>query len=101
MIDTIRNIKDVEHFFNQLIEEGVNFHPDDDFTNYIDGDTHQPTFTADEALLRNTLLDKSFTVCEAAGVDIYDIAQEVFLKGTGLDKYIPMPSSLSSDKELP
>jgi hypothetical protein len=93
MIEAITNINDVEQFFNQLIGEGVNFHPDDDFGDYIDCEAHQPTFTSDEATLRNTMLDDCFTVCEQSGVDIYELAQEIFLKGTGMDAYIPCPSA--------
>jgi hypothetical protein len=35
MINSIHNIEDVITFSKQLIAEGCNFHPDDDFHNYI------------------------------------------------------------------
>ena len=35
MIQQITTIEDVETFAQQLIAEGLNFHPDDDFLNYV------------------------------------------------------------------
>ena len=45
-----------------------------------------------EAAKRNRLMKQCFIVCEAAGQDIYDVMQAIFLKETGLDKYIPLPA---------
>lgn len=70
----IRTITDVEAFFNHLItNESLNFHPDEDFKNYINLETELPSYTATEADLRNQLMNQAFGVCERKGVDIYQI----------------------------
>jgi hypothetical protein len=87
MIQSINTVDDVKAFFNNLFEESLNFHPDEDFANYINGETKAATYTAAEADLRNDLMDRAFEVCDSAGVSIYDLAQELSLKYTGLDKF--------------
>lgn len=73
----IESIKDVETFFHHLIDERkVNFHPDDDFADYICFEDKTPTFTEDEVVIYNRLMDESFDVCEKAAVDIYGIGIE-------------------------
>ncbi|HWZ15433.1 MAG TPA: hypothetical protein VNW95_09365 [Mucilaginibacter sp.] len=98
MIAEIKDIQDVDVFFHDLIKEGVNCHPDDDFTQYVNIETGEDTFTAQEAAIRNDLMSKAFEICENSGIDIYDMMQEIFLKETGLDKYIPLPSQGYSEK---
>lgn len=70
----IATVKDVEVFFNHLLEERkVSFHPDDDFADYVNMETGEPTFTPDEVLLYNRLMDESFEVCEKNNVEIYEL----------------------------
>jgi hypothetical protein len=73
----IRNIDDVKSFFTHLLDvESLNFHPDDDFENYIclEGPhARTPSYTPEEAALRNAMMVECFEVCKRAGVDIYDI----------------------------
>jgi hypothetical protein len=92
MITEIRSPEDVTEFVKLLVAEGLNYHPDDDFENYVNMQTGDPSYTPAEALLRNQLNDQCFEVCEAAGADIYNISMEIFLKETGLDEFIPLPS---------
>jgi hypothetical protein len=73
--------------------EGLNYHPDDDFNNYVNTETGEASYTPEEALLRNELNEQCFEVCDQNGADLYDIAHEIFLKETGLDNFIPLPSS--------
>ncbi|MFC0513105.1 hypothetical protein ACFFGT_02800 [Mucilaginibacter angelicae] len=94
MIQEIHTIEDVEVFMRDLAKEGVNAHPDELFENYVNIKTNEPTFSAEDATLRNSLMERSFVICKDAGIDIYDFMQEIFLKETGLDKYIPLPSSV-------
>jgi hypothetical protein len=96
MIGEIKNVEDVSTFVIQLVAEGLNYHPDDDFNNYVNTETGEPSYTPEQALIRNTLNDQCFEICEKHGADIYDISMEIFLKETGLDKYIPLPSQSSS-----
>lgn len=70
----IISVADVKAFFHHLVDERkVNFHPDDDFTDYISLDGQTPTFTDEEVILYNRLMEESFDACEAAGVDIYEL----------------------------
>lgn len=92
MIATIRNLNDVENFATLLISEGVNFHPDDDFLDYVSTETRNPFFSIDEAQRRNILMKKCFEICFQKGVDIYDFMNEILLKETGMDTFIPLPS---------
>lgn len=93
MLKQITTTKDVVAFAKQLIKEGVSFHPDDDFNDYINLETEKPTYTKEDADFRNELMNQCFTVCEKNGIDIYDTMSEVVLKETGLDKFIPLPST--------
>ena len=97
MLKQINTSNDVVAFAKQLIKEGVNFHPDDDFKNYINLETAEPTYSNEEAELRNELMNQCFAVCEKSGVDIYDTMSEGALKETGLDKFIPLPSAAYSE----
>jgi hypothetical protein len=92
MITKIETTEDVKSFAKQLIAEGVSFHPDDDFEDYVNYKDGAPTYSKQEAAIRNELMNSCFVVCEKEGVDIYDIMHEVSLIETGWDKYIPLPS---------
>jgi len=92
MIAEIKTLDDVKIFTKQLVEEGTNVHPDEDFNNYVNLETGTDTYTSDEASLRNKLMEQSFQVCRLFHEDIYSIMQEIFLIETGMDKYIPLPS---------
>ena len=78
MITEIFSIDDVRTFFKQLLDENLNFHPDTPFEDYINCETRQDTYTYEEAAVRNKLIDSCFEVCEATGIDIYEIAIEIF-----------------------
>ncbi len=78
MITQINNIEDVSAFFQALYNEGVSAHPDDDFRDYINFETKEPTYTLDEAILRNRLMEISFTICDNDNIDIYELMLEAF-----------------------
>ena len=78
MIQEIKTIEDVQTFFEELLAEGLNFHPDDLFEHYINYETKEPTYTIAEVTLRNRLLDQAFEVCEKDGQDIYEVCIEIF-----------------------
>jgi hypothetical protein len=92
MITNIKTLDDVKIFIKQLVSEGTNAHPDEDFSNYVNIETGEDSYTPDEALLRNKLMKQSFQVCNRHNEDIYSIMQEIFLIESGMDKYIPLPS---------
>ncbi len=83
MLTKIKSIADVEIFFHHLLEkESLNFHPDEDFRNYINLETHLPSYTIEDAELRNHLMTSCFEVCEQENdTDIYTIGlQDLFKK---------------------
>jgi hypothetical protein len=90
MLQEIETIEDVRTFFNELLAEELNFHPDDDFSDYINYETKQPSYTVKEAADRNRLLTQSFEVCEGVGVDIYEVCIEIFMK----DFYAAFPPEM-------
>lgn len=92
MLKKIKTSADVAEFAKQLIHEGVSFHPDEDFTNYVSLETGEPTYSVEEATLRNRLMSECITVCEKGSTDIYSIMLEVTLLETGMDQFIPLPS---------
>lgn len=92
MLTQIATVKDVKAFAKQLIDEGVSFHPDDDFNDYVFFKENKPCYTKEKADFRNELMQQCFDVCDRDGEDIYAVMLEVTLKETGMDKYIPLPS---------
>lgn len=70
----VRTVDDVKAFFHYLVFEcKVNFHPDNDFAEYISLEDKSSTFSTDEVKLYNRLMEESFAVCENAKEDIYEI----------------------------
>ena len=94
MIQKIRTLSDVETYAKELIDEGTNFHPDDDFCDYVDIETGEPSFTKEGVDLRNDLMKECFKVCSQNQINIYNFMTEIFLKETGMDELIPLPSSI-------
>ena len=59
----IKTLEDVQNFAKYLYyERGVAFHPDDDFADYENIETHEPTFNTAEAKLFNRLMEQCFDV---------------------------------------
>lgn len=94
MISKIDSLDHVKLFVHQLVQEGINYHPDDDFCNYVNMESGDVTYSSEEAAARNRLNRQCFEICSRFGEDIYSISQEIFLIETGLDKFIPLPSSI-------
>ncbi len=80
MIPEIKTIEHVKTFFEELLAEGLNFHPDDPFEDYINYETKEPTYTVEEAALRTHLLEQAFDVCEKEGQDIYGLCIDIFMR---------------------
>lgn len=77
----IDSIEEVKLFAQYLANEiHLNFHPDDDFSCYVNYDKKQPTFTPEEAAKYNALMDECFDVCEKENADIYEIMGEYLQK---------------------
>ena len=79
--EEIKTKDDVVKYFSYLVEEQhLNFHPDTDFSEYVLCETGESTFNDEEIRYHNSLMDACFSVCEKAGVDIYEIGLQI-LKG--------------------
>jgi hypothetical protein len=91
MLTKIETIEDVKLFAKQLINEGVSFHPDDEFNDYVNFKTNEPSYTPVEAEVRNNLMTECFEKCNQAGVDIYEIMLEESMTLVYLDKHIQLP----------
>jgi len=92
MITQIHSVDDVKSFAKQIISEGVSFHPDDDFNDYVNLADNKPCYSKQDADLRNIVMSECFVVCDVKGVDIYDVMLEISLIETGMNKVIPLPS---------
>jgi hypothetical protein len=91
MIKSIDSVDDVKEFFDSIIGEGTEIHPDDIFENIINLKSAKSAYSKSEAALRNNLMEQSFEICQKYSVDIYDLSMTICLKKTGLDKLIPLP----------
>jgi hypothetical protein len=98
MITKIQTSEDVKIFAKQLIAEGISFHPDDDFNDYVNIKENVSFYSQEEADIRNELMNNCFEICEKTGIDIYDLMLEVALVETGMDNYIPLPSQPYTEK---
>ncbi|MCK9399174.1 MAG: hypothetical protein M0Q51_04140 [Bacteroidales bacterium] len=76
----INNQKDLYEFIEQIINEGVSFHPDDDFRDVINFNTGKKIYSESAADIRNNLLDQSFSVCQRDGLDLYDLTNDILKK---------------------
>ena len=85
MIKKINTIEDVIILTKELIDEGTNFHPDDDFRNIINIETNMPAYTEEEALIRNGLIQQCFIICNLQGKDVYEIMFDTFILETKLN----------------
>ena len=75
----INSVKEVEKFFQYLVEERkLNFHPDEDFMNYVSYSSEERTFADEECQLYYRLMDVCFEVCKKAEVDIYEVGISTF-----------------------
>lgn len=80
MIQEIKTAEDVKTFFNELYTEGLSFHPDDLFEDYVRTKTGEPFYSVEEVAVRNVLMGQAFDVCEKGNVDIYELSLDTFMK---------------------
>ena len=74
----ITNIDEVRAFFLYLVNErGCNFHPDDDFAEYVFNADGSPMFSEEEIVFFNRLMGECFAVCADSNESIYELGMEV------------------------
>lgn len=84
MLQTIHTPADVVTFARHLIfDQGINFHPDTDFTEYIEKDGRE-VFLPEQASTLDHLLAQAHQVCEEAGVDIYELTSPLLWERLGV-----------------
>ncbi len=72
----ITTVEDVKAFFRHIVFDlDINFHPDDDFMEYVDRDGNR-TMNDAKAELYNRLMDETFKVC-GDGDLVYEIGYDV------------------------
>ena len=75
-ITTVEEIKD---FFHHIVYDlGINFHPDEDFKDYVSYETGERTMDDEQAELYNRLMDEAFEVCD--NDQIYEIGSELLFE---------------------
>ena len=67
----ITTIDDVMDFFKHLHDQGLNFHPDTPFQEYIDLKTGHQLFSDEVIIELNNALFICFEICEEHELDIY------------------------------
>jgi hypothetical protein len=88
MITEINTIEDVKLFAFQLVnEENLSFHPDDDFSDYINLNTKVPLYSVEQVSQLNEMMDKCFILCEEADVDIYELMGEPLFQKLKVGEY--------------
>lgn len=71
----INTKKDVKFFFRELMDNDINFHPDDSFSQIIDWRTDEKVFSDTEAERLDSLMATCFDVCQSQdGNKVYQIA---------------------------
>lgn len=71
----LRTRADVKRWFTRLIKGGLNFHPDDNASQYANLATGERLLTRTQAARFNAAMRKTFTVC-----DPYEVGVAVFQK---------------------
>jgi hypothetical protein len=69
----IATLEDVTYYATYLVHGlKLNFHPDDDFSDYLCTDGITSTFSKEEVEIGNRLMDECFNVCESNQIDVYE-----------------------------
>ena len=93
MSEKISTLSDVEMFAALIKDElGLGFHPDDPFEDYINIETGEQTYSAEDARLRNELIEQAFDVCDKQGKDIYETMGRIIVKGTPQEGMFDQPT---------
>ena len=73
----ITTVEEVKDFFRHIVYDlGINFHPDDDFKEYVDYATGERTMDDNQAELYNRLMDEAFDACEDEEM-VYEIGYDL------------------------
>lgn len=76
----IKSVRGVRAFFSYMINDlGVNLHADTPFSEYVNTETGEQTFSSEESKLYDRLMQEAFEVCGRNGDEglIYDLGTEI------------------------
>lgn len=80
-IEDINSVEDMELFNALIYKEGILYHPDFSFADYVNSDISGnktvPTFTDEESKRLDKLNEKCFEVAEREGVDVYRTSMRI------------------------
>ena len=69
----ITTVEEVKDFFRHIIFDlDINFHPDDDFKEYVNYETGERTMNDEQAEIYNRLMEEAFDVCDNEDM-VYEI----------------------------
>lgn len=61
----ITTVEEVKDFFRHIVFDlDINFHPDDDFKEYVNYETGERTMDDEQAEIYNRLMEEAFDVCD-------------------------------------
>ena len=81
----ITTAEEVRNFFDHIVNElDINFHPDDDFKDYVSYETGEMTMDDEQAELYNRLMDEAFKVCDDN--QVYEIGSELLFERLQIEK---------------
>ena len=78
MIKAINSVVDIRLFLKELKREGLNFHPDENFNNYININTCVKTYSKKNANFRNLLVKRCFVICNIEQLDFYQVVNDEY-----------------------
>lgn len=88
MIKEINTIEDVKLLAFQLVnEENLSFHPDNDFSDYINMETKELVYSEKEVQFLNQQMEKCFEICEQFEADIYELMGQPLFERMKLGEY--------------
>jgi hypothetical protein len=77
-VQNLQNIKDVQKFFEHIVYDlGINFHIDTPFSDYVNYSDNKAMMSKREAIRYEIMMGKAIDICNAEGVDEYEIALDV------------------------
>lgn len=92
MITAIQTLADVKAFTRQLTAQGLNIHPDTDFSDYMRVSDNQPAYSSEEATRLNRLMQDCYAIADKEGFDIYEEMLAVFRDEMGFNQVCPFQS---------
>ena len=77
-VQDLQTIQDVHLFFEHIVFDlGINFHIDTPFSDYFNYSDNKAMMSKSEAIRYEVMMSKAIDICNANGVDEYEIALDI------------------------